>query len=72
MTPGEIGRYLERIASDVEEVRTDVREIRTSTAATDKTVAVHAERLDKLEKFVYGALGASATALVTVVVTAVK
>jgi hypothetical protein len=65
MTPGEMGRTLERI--DVSQAKTA-----DSVVRIDRTTAVMGEKVDKLEKIVYGTLGIALTALGTVLVQSLR
>lgn len=55
---------LAETARAVARIESDVREMRSSSTGTATAVAVMGEKVDKLEKAVYGAIGLGATALV--------
>lgn len=64
MTMGELGRAVTRIGVDTDGIR-------LSVAAIDKAVAVQGEKVDKLERIVYGACFVAGTALAGQIVAAV-
>jgi hypothetical protein len=65
MTPGEMGRTLARI--DASQAKTA-----DSVVRIDRTTAVMGEKVDKLERIVYGTLGIAVTALGTVLVQSMR
>lgn len=64
MTLGEVGRTVERIAKEVGELTRVVNE----HAVAD---AVRGEKIARLERIVYGALGTALAALLTAIIAAV-
>lgn len=71
VTSSEMQRMEDRVTGSMRELREDVKDIRESSRLIDKSVAVLGDRVDRMEKVVYGAVGVALTGLVTSVVAAV-
>jgi len=64
VTLGEVGRNVERLTAEVSGLAKQVGELAVADAR-------QGEKVDRLEKVVYGALGVAGASLLTAVVTAV-
>lgn len=64
VTLGEVGRNVERLTHEVAEMGKQVGNLAVADAR-------QGEKIDRLEKVVYGALGVAGASLITAIITAV-
>jgi hypothetical protein len=65
VTLGEVSRGMDEVKRELDGVRTDVTEIKVTLAGFTGTTK---EKVDRLEKVVYGTLGVALAGLITAIV----